>query len=65
VTKQAKSTPVCEDGDDADGCLCGLDHSEHGVTGDADLPPATGNVVGDEAASQKRRPRSTRTSLED
>ena len=44
----------------ADGCLCGLDHSEHEPTLDHDLPPAVGGVQGE----RKPRRRPTRTSVE-
>jgi hypothetical protein len=51
-------TPTCEDADEgehADGCLCGADPvSQHELTQDHQLPAATGGVVGDRAKRSRR-----------
>lgn len=51
------------DHDQIDGCLCGLDHAEHEVTEDHDLPAAVGGVQGDRKP-RKPRCKGTRTSVE-
>jgi hypothetical protein len=51
-----------DDHDQHDGCLCGLDHSQHEATADHDLPPAKGGVQGDK---KPRRPKTDRTSVDE
>lgn len=35
---------VPDDDEDADNCLCGMEHLEDETTSDAELPPATGGI---------------------
>jgi hypothetical protein len=37
-------TPVPGDDEDADDCICGMEHLEDEVTSDAELPPASGGI---------------------
>jgi hypothetical protein len=54
--------PEHDEHEHVDGCLCGLDHSEHDATPDDDLPAAIGGVQGDPKPRIRRR-KSDRTAV--
>jgi hypothetical protein len=46
------ASPVADVDEDADDCICGLEHREDEATADAELPPASGGVGIDEEEPQ-------------
>jgi hypothetical protein len=46
-----EAPPVPDDDEDADDCICGMEHLEDETTSDAELPQATGGI---ETAEEER-----------
>lgn len=49
-------TPQASDNEDADSCLCGLEHNEDDATSDEELPPASGGIASAAGAPEKDEP---------
>lgn len=59
-----RTTPLCDEHENADGCLCGMPIGLHEATHDRDLPEAAGGVEGDLKPKAKARTKAERIAAE-